>query len=49
MNYEDLELVNNEAGHSFELLVEGHRAFIDYGAERPGLRLPLRLRLDHDG
>lgn len=33
MNYEDLELVNNEAGHSFELLVEGHRAFIDYKAK----------------
>lgn len=33
MKYEDLELVNNEAGHSFELLVEDHRAFIDYKAK----------------
>ena len=30
MNYEDIPLVNNEAIHNFELVVEGHRAFIDY-------------------
>ena len=30
MNYDDIELVNNEAIHNFELVVDGHRAFIDY-------------------
>ena len=30
MNYPDIELVNNEAIHNFELVVDGHRAFIDY-------------------
>jgi len=30
MKYDDLPLVNNESTHSFELFVEGQRAFIDY-------------------
>ena len=30
MNYESIELVNNEAIHNFELMVDGYRAFIDY-------------------
>ena len=30
MNYDDIELVNNEAIHNFELVVDGHRSFIDY-------------------
>jgi predicted GNAT family acetyltransferase len=30
MNYDDIELVNNEAIHNFELTVDGHRSFIDY-------------------
>jgi predicted GNAT family acetyltransferase len=30
MNYDDIELINNEAIHNFELFVGGHRAFIDY-------------------
>lgn len=30
MTYPDIELVNNEAIHNFELVVDGHRAFIDY-------------------
>lgn len=30
MSYEDVQLINNEAIHNFELFVEGHRAFIDY-------------------
>lgn len=30
MNYDNIELVNNEAIHNFELVVDGHRAFIDY-------------------
>jgi predicted GNAT family acetyltransferase len=30
MNYPDIKLVNNEAIHNFELVVDGHRAFIDY-------------------
>lgn len=30
MNYDDIALVNNEAIHNFELVVEGQRAFIDY-------------------
>lgn len=30
MNYNDLPLINNEAIHNFELLVDGERAFIDY-------------------
>ena len=30
MNYDDIELINNEAGKSFEMFVEGQRAFIDY-------------------
>ncbi|TSJ42767.1 N-acetyltransferase [Mucilaginibacter corticis] len=28
--YEDLQLINNQAIHNFELFVDGHRAFIDY-------------------
>ncbi|GAA4319846.1 GNAT family N-acetyltransferase [Mucilaginibacter gynuensis] len=30
MKYEEVELINNEPVHNFELTVEGHRAFIDY-------------------
>jgi predicted GNAT family acetyltransferase len=30
MNLADIELINNEAVHNFELFVNGHRAFIDY-------------------
>ncbi|MFD1257845.1 GNAT family N-acetyltransferase [Mucilaginibacter terrae] len=30
MNYENIELVNNESIHNFELMVDGYRAFIDY-------------------
>ncbi|WP_345955867.1 GNAT family N-acetyltransferase [Mucilaginibacter sp. PAMB04168] len=30
MKYPDIELVNNEAIHNFELVVDGHRSFIDY-------------------
>jgi hypothetical protein len=30
MNYDEIELINNEAIHNFELFVDGHRAFIDY-------------------
>ena len=30
MNYHDTPLINNEAKHSFEMTVEGQRAFIDY-------------------
>jgi predicted GNAT family acetyltransferase len=30
MNYDNIELVNNEAIHNFELIVDDHRAFIDY-------------------
>ncbi|MBD1386831.1 N-acetyltransferase [Mucilaginibacter rigui] len=30
MNYDNIELVNNEAIHNFELVVDGHRSFIDY-------------------
>jgi len=28
--YEDIQLVNNADIHNFELLINGHRAFIDY-------------------
>ena len=28
--YEQLPLINNEANHSFEMIVDGQRAFIDY-------------------
>ena len=28
--YENIPVVNNEADHSFEMIVEGQRAFIDY-------------------
>lgn len=28
--YEDIQLINNEPIHNFELFVEGYRAFIDY-------------------
>ncbi|MFA6249029.1 MAG: GNAT family N-acetyltransferase [Mucilaginibacter sp.] len=30
MNYDNIQLVNNEAIHNFELVVDGHRSFIDY-------------------
>ncbi|RFZ94591.1 N-acetyltransferase [Mucilaginibacter conchicola] len=30
MKFEDVELVNNEAIHNFELTIDGHRSFIDY-------------------
>jgi predicted GNAT family acetyltransferase len=28
--YDQLELINNQPIHNFELFVDGHRAFIDY-------------------
>ena len=28
--YDDIPLINNQAIHNFELLVDDHRAFIDY-------------------
>ena len=30
MNFDDIELVNNEAIHNFEFVIDGHRSFIDY-------------------
>ncbi|SEP20626.1 GNAT family N-acetyltransferase [Mucilaginibacter sp. OK283] len=30
MKYQDIPLINNEAMHNFELIVDGNRAFIDY-------------------
>ena len=30
MPYNDLEMVNNEALHNFEMWIDGERAFIDY-------------------
>ncbi|TSD67040.1 N-acetyltransferase [Inquilinus sp. KBS0705] len=30
MKYTDIELVNNETSHSFEIFIDDHRAFIDY-------------------
>ena len=30
MDYSNINLINNEATHNFELFVEGYRAFIDY-------------------
>jgi predicted GNAT family acetyltransferase len=30
MNYDNIEIVNNEAVHNFEFVVDGHRSFIDY-------------------
>jgi len=30
MNYDNIELVNNEALHNFEFFIEGQRSFIDY-------------------
>ncbi|MBS7563241.1 N-acetyltransferase [Mucilaginibacter sp. Bleaf8] len=30
MKYENLELINNQPVHKFELFVDGYRAFIDY-------------------
>jgi predicted GNAT family acetyltransferase len=30
MNYDAMELVNNETIHNFELMVDGYRSFIDY-------------------
>ncbi|GAA4925066.1 GNAT family N-acetyltransferase [Mucilaginibacter defluvii] len=29
-SYTDIELINNEPIHNFELHVDGHRAFVDY-------------------
>lgn len=28
--YEEIPLINNQAIHNFEMVVDGHRAFIDY-------------------
>jgi predicted GNAT family acetyltransferase len=28
--YKELPLINNESNHSFEMIVDGQRAFIDY-------------------
>jgi predicted GNAT family acetyltransferase len=28
--YDDLPIVNNQAAHNFEMVIEGQRAFIDY-------------------
>jgi predicted GNAT family acetyltransferase len=28
--YDDIQLINNEAIHNFEIFVDGYRAFIDY-------------------
>lgn len=30
MKYEEIELINNEAVHKFELVVDGYLAYIDY-------------------
>lgn len=30
MKYQDIPLINNEALHNFELIIDGKRAFIDY-------------------
>lgn len=30
MKFEDIELVDNEAIHNFELTIDGQRSFIDY-------------------
>lgn len=30
MNYEEIELINNEDIHNFEMFVDDQRAFIDY-------------------
>ncbi len=30
MKYEEVELVNNEQRHNFELFIDGKRSFIDY-------------------
>lgn len=30
MKYEDVPLVNNKEHHNYEMIVEGHRSFIDY-------------------
>ena len=30
MNFDDIELINNEENHNFELFIDGHRSFIDY-------------------
>jgi predicted GNAT family acetyltransferase len=30
MQYQDIPLINNEAIHNFELIVDGYRSFIDY-------------------
>jgi uncharacterized protein len=33
MNYDKLDIVNNEAIHNFEMMIDGYRAFIDYKAK----------------
>jgi predicted GNAT family acetyltransferase len=30
MNLDNIEVVNNEAAHNFEMIVNGQRSFIDY-------------------
>lgn len=30
MKYQDIPLINNEAIHNFELIIDGKRSFIDY-------------------
>lgn len=30
MNYDDIPLVDNQAIHNYEMIVDGHRSFIDY-------------------
>jgi predicted GNAT family acetyltransferase len=30
MKYQDIPLINNEALHNFELIIDGKRSFIDY-------------------
>jgi predicted GNAT family acetyltransferase len=30
MQYQNIPLINNEAIHNFELMVDGYRSFIDY-------------------
>lgn len=39
MDFTGLEVKNNESNHSFELFVDGHRAFIDYKAKQDKLYL----------
>lgn len=30
MDFDDIELINNEENHNFELFIDGQRSFIDY-------------------